>query len=303
MIAAADSGLETVAAQHVVVNALEALNVCEHMTNEVTGRLCTHQPAQRHLQILTAPTALETSPRSSKAFSQKRCPPSLEHDFVPERRQQRLKWPVLRERPNTLCEACENVFILDRALLVWDFAVPIVERNLDQLHSRLVLFPQGNTQRRGFGRIAIDNQAEGHSAVPAGQSAQPEVLDPDAGVEQLRLMASDEEDIAIALGDGFAGLPQIGTRGTDGGSTRFPSQLGERPTQDDDVRAIEKMLITFQKPAGFREWRFSQDGAILRRRPQTHAPHRRGPRRQEPPSSSERQPASSAAMASPMTRR
>ncbi len=53
-------------------------------------------------------------------------------------------------------------------------------------------------------RIVIDDEVQGRERVPAGQAAEREVLDPDAGMKQLRLMTRDQEVFVENVRDRFA---------------------------------------------------------------------------------------------------
>ncbi len=91
-----------------------------------------------------------------------------------------------------------------------------------------------NQQRCRFHGVVIDDQMNRNTAESLGQAMQHEVLEPDAGMTQLRLMAAHQNKVIRGGRQGFAGLGEILTsRLQQFGASLLPQGLQVGATQVD----------------------------------------------------------------------
>ena len=88
-------------------------------------------------------------------------------------------------------EGREEVLVLNPKVLVWSFAPPAIEIDRGRAHEAALNF--GNPDRCRLGEVVVDDQVERGPAVLGGNSCRCEVLDPDAGMEELGLMPGHDK--------------------------------------------------------------------------------------------------------------
>ena len=153
-------------------------------------------------------------------------------------------------RPGALREVGEQRRIDDGAFLPRPFARPAVERlgngvGVGRFHGDA----RRQSQRRRLDRVVIDEEVDRREAVPAGQAVQGEVLDPDAWMKQLGLMARHQEMFAVRIRHRFAAPTHVLARPR----RRFAApRLVNRPNPDPPRRDRTNATADGCRPVGGR---------------------------------------------------
>ena len=183
--------------------------------------------------------------------------PELAHQRIAHQRGNRL--------PGPLAKQFEAVAIDDRAFLEGDFGRgAMVGHALD---ARFGNRAGRHAQRRRFNRVAVDGQVHRHAAVPLCQSAQHEVLEPHAGMKQLRLVPGHEHgrcpsesrqgDVAVSAGVVPGCFEQL--------AARVAGQVGQRPATDVVVVGCRGGGVVFHQFADSRQRWIDQGAAAFGR--------------------------------------
>ena len=161
---------------------------------------CATQGADRHFQVVTAPAAFARSagpPRSTRRASG--VPPRLAR--APSAQNAGsigAKPQPAQHGPGALREVGEQRRHRGRARS--SQGISPVQRSNGSETACGWADPTGGagrqTQRRGLDRVVVDDEVDRRQAVPPGQAVQGEVLDPDARMKQLGLMAGQKEMFA-----------------------------------------------------------------------------------------------------------
>ena len=157
--------------------------------------------AQRHLQGLDPHRPLERSPGSYDPLAQERR--LLLASDLPEVRQPWPERPIASDLADALRERCPKALVENAPLLERHLALPAVECDSSDVIVRR------HQQVRRFRRVVVDDEIDGQAVVPSRQCVQDEILDPDAGMEELGLVPGSEEMRRRRGGNRFAGQGQI----------------------------------------------------------------------------------------------
>jgi len=133
----------------------------------------------------------------------------------------------------------------------------------------LALGQRRQAQGRRLDRIVIDDEIECRRAVGASQAAQREVLRPDTGVKQLRLMPGDEDRLHIGILEfGFRIFAEVVEGGFDGAFAGLTPRLGPRNAEQRAPVGMgaQPPAIGGEDNARFAQGRLGDDGAIAGRR-------------------------------------
>ena len=180
-----------IAGKRGVVHRLEPGQMCQQVRGEPEECRRLADPPERDLDVPRAPLGLDLAaglgePKANAV----RCLATTDHPG-PEVVEDRVGDERAERRAGAIGERGEEGLVLHGLVFVRDLAGPHVER--DGRGQEPVAVAARDADARPLGDVIVDDQVEANGPSPPGQAGDGEVLDPDAGVEQLGLVAGDDE--------------------------------------------------------------------------------------------------------------
>src|SRR5271166_754164 len=172
--------------QRLVVEFLEPGQVGHQVAGKPEEPLALAEAGKRDLQVRDAPGSLEPAAGKRQAKPERK-PAFGPSDYVwPEVAVDRVRNATGEYFGNPPSEGSEERLVIDHQVFVGLLAFPPVKR--DAQSARLVTVDGGHADRRRLGQIVIDDEVETQAPVRPGDGRGGEVLDPNAGMKELRLM-------------------------------------------------------------------------------------------------------------------
>ena len=167
-----------------VVDGAEARQIVEYLPGEMSKCPGPRQSTDGEIEIAATPPALALASDRGEDF-----PHVLAQ--APHLRQERLETPVHPQWGGAVGEGAEEFHIKNGAILIGAFAVEPIEGK--QFDVGILAAKHRELERWVLERVVIDDQVERRAAQVPGQAIEREVLDPDAGMCQLGLMAGQNQ--------------------------------------------------------------------------------------------------------------
>ncbi len=189
---------------------------------------------------------------------------------------------VLHQLADPVAKRREQIFVKDALILVGNVPTPAIEVDLAGAYK--AVFHSGNSNRGRLGKVIVDNQVERSALVWRGDSRGGEVLDPDAGVEQLGLVPGDHQRAGRLTGGVTRNARRLEIEffeirgcGSEGLAAHLRAQLNGGPALEIVVPGCQVGSVGEQHRRHAARRRLCQQAAVIGWSPQLARRHPRHP--------------------------